>query len=57
VAELYAYIDVMVADRCRNLRDDLLSDLILAEADGDELTADELRMLISTLLTSKSTLA
>jgi cytochrome P450 len=55
--ELYAYIDVMVAERCWKPADDLLSDLIRVEVDGDELTADELRMLVSGLLTSKSTLA
>ncbi len=47
---LYAYLDVMVADRCRSLGDDLLSDLILTEAGGDELTAEELRALVVTLL-------
>jgi cytochrome P450 len=57
VAELYAYIDGMVPERCSKPAEDLLSDLIRVEVDGDELTADELRMLISTLLTSKSTLA
>jgi cytochrome P450 len=50
--ELHSYIDVMVADRCRKLTDDVLSELILAEADGDELEADEFRMLVGTLLTA-----
>jgi cytochrome P450 len=49
-AELDAYVDDMVADRRRNLTDDLLSDLIRAEHDGDRLNADELRMMVASLL-------
>ena len=45
-----SYIDDMVATRRRNLTDDLLSDLIRAEADGEHLTAEELRALVGTLL-------
>ena len=45
-----SYIDDMVATRRRNLTDDLLSDLIRAEADGERLTAEELRALVGTLL-------
>jgi cytochrome P450 len=48
--ELDAYIDVMVANRRETLTDDLLSDLIRAEDDGDRLSADELRMLVAGLL-------
>jgi cytochrome P450 len=48
--ELDAYIDVMVANRRETLTDDLLSDLIRAEDDGDRLNADELRMLVASLL-------
>ena len=48
--ELDAYIDDMVAQRRRNLTDDLISQLIRAEDDGDRLTADELRMLAESLL-------
>jgi cytochrome P450 len=48
--ELDAYIDVMVANRRQALTDDLLSDLIRAEDDGDRLDADELRMLVAGLL-------
>jgi cytochrome P450 len=48
--ELDAYIDVMVANRRQTLTDDLLSDLIRAEDDGDRLNADELRMLVAGLL-------
>ena len=41
--ELDAYIDDMVAQRRNNLTDDLISELIRAEDEGDRLTADELR--------------
>ena len=48
--ELDAYIDDMVAQRRYKLTDDLISDLIRAEDDGDHLNADELRMLAAGLL-------
>ena len=48
--ELDAYIDDMVAQRRHTLTDDLISELIRAEDDGDRLTADELRMLAAGLL-------
>ena len=48
--ELDAYVDDMVAHRRHTLTDDLLSDLIRAEDDGDRLNADELRMLAAGLL-------
>jgi cytochrome P450 len=48
--ELDAYINGMVAQRRRNLTDDVISKLIRAEDDGDRLTADELRMLAEVLL-------
>jgi cytochrome P450 len=48
--ELDAYIDDMVAQRRRNLTDDLISELIRAEDDGDRLSTDELRMLAEGLL-------
>jgi cytochrome P450 len=48
--ELDAYIDEMVAQRRHTLTDDLISDLIRAEDDGDRLDADELRMLAAGLL-------
>ena len=44
------YIDDMIATRGENLTDDLLSDLIRAEDDGDRLTHSELLMLASGLL-------
>ncbi len=49
-AELDAYVDEMVAERRHRLTDDLLSDLIRAEDDGDRLNADELRMTVAGLL-------
>jgi cytochrome P450 len=48
--ELDAYVDQMVAERRHHLTDDLLSNLIRAEDDGDRLTADELRMTVAGLL-------
>ena len=48
--ELDAYIDEMVAHRRPTLTDDLISELIRAEDDGDRLSADELRMLAAGLL-------
>jgi cytochrome P450 len=48
--ELDAYVDEMVARRRSSLTDDLLSDLIRAEDDGDRLDAAELRMLAGGLL-------
>jgi cytochrome P450 len=48
--ELDAYVDGMVAQRRHTLTDDLISELIRAEDDGDHLSADELRMLAAGLL-------
>ncbi|WP_310773587.1 cytochrome P450 [Mycobacterium sp. Z3061] len=48
--ELDAYVDDMVAVRRNTLTDDLLSELIRAESDGDRLTIDELRMLVAGFL-------
>lgn len=48
--EFDAYIDDMVAQRRDRLSDDLISELIRAEDDGDRLTIDELRMLAAGLL-------
>jgi cytochrome P450 len=47
---LDAYTDAMVARRRHALTDDLLSDLIRAEDDGDRLSASDLRMLVAGLL-------
>ena len=48
--QLDDYVDEMVAQRRHSLTDDLLSDLIRAEDDGDRLDAAELRMLAGGLL-------
>jgi cytochrome P450 len=48
--ELEAYLDDMVSLRHHALTDDLLSDMMRAEMDGDRLTHDELLMLTATLL-------
>jgi cytochrome P450 len=48
--ELDAYVDDMIAARRDNLTDDLLSELIRAESDGDRLNLDELRMLVAGFL-------
>ena len=48
--EMDDYVDVMVAQRRRSLSDDLISDLIRAEDEGDRLSRDELRMLAAGIL-------
>ena len=48
--ELDDYVDEMVARRRHSLTEDLLSDLIRAEDDGDRLDAAELQMLAGGLL-------
>jgi cytochrome P450 len=48
--ELDAYVEDMVARRRLHLTDDLISELIRAEEDGDRLTAEELVMLAEGLL-------
>jgi cytochrome P450 len=47
---LYQYVDVMIADRCRVPGDDLLSNLIQTEVDGEELTVDDLRAIVASLV-------
>jgi cytochrome P450 len=49
-AALDAYVDDMVAERRLALTDDLISELIRAEDDGDRLNTGELRMLAGGLL-------
>ena len=48
--ELDAYLEDLITQRRASLTDDLISDLIRAEDDGDRLTHDELLMLCVTLL-------
>ncbi len=50
IAAWAAYLEDMVTRRRHTLTDDLISDLIRAEDDGDRLTHDELLMLAATLL-------
>ena len=47
---LSAYVDVLVADRCRTPGDDVVSDLIAHEVDGSALTADEIRAVVVAVL-------
>ncbi|WP_326545078.1 cytochrome P450 [Mycolicibacterium sp. ND9-15] len=49
-AELDDYVDGMVAERRKSLTDDLISELIRAEDDGDRLAIEELRMLAAGIL-------
>jgi cytochrome P450 len=48
--EMDDYIDVMVAQRRQSLTDDLISELIHAEDEGDRLSREELRMLAVAIL-------
>ena len=48
--ELYAYVDVMIADRCRRPGDDLLSELIATGVDGEDLIVDELRAVVAAMV-------
>jgi hypothetical protein len=48
--DLDAYVDVMIADRCCRTSDDLLSDLILIGVAGLDLTADEIKLAVATML-------
>lgn len=48
--DLDAYIDDMVTRRRQAMTDDLVSELIRTEDDGDRLSGDELRMLVAALL-------
>jgi cytochrome P450 len=62
VAEFYAYEDELIASRRTQPGDDLITDLIHAEEEGDRLSDDELRNLILNILvggvdTSQSQLA
>jgi cytochrome P450 len=50
LAGMFDYLDTMMAQRRADPHDDLLSDLLRAEQDGDRLTSAELRSLVSLLL-------
>ncbi len=47
---LCQYVDVMIADRCRKPGGDLLSQLIELEVDGEELTVDDIRRYVVSLV-------
>jgi cytochrome P450 len=49
--ELYYYVDVMIAERCRKPADDLMTTLTALEVDGTELTVDDIRRFVATLVT------
>ena len=44
---LHQYVDVMIADRCRRPRGDLLSALIDLEVDGKELSVDDIHNFVT----------
>jgi cytochrome P450 len=48
--ELHAYVDVMIADRCRKPGDDLLSQLIGLEVDGEDLSVDDVHRFAAALV-------
>jgi hypothetical protein len=50
IAGLYACCDELIAKRRENPGDDLISALIAAEAEGESLSTDELRILVNTLV-------
>lgn len=50
VDTLHQYIDVMIAERCRRPSDDLLTTLIALEIDGRELTDEDIRSFVATLV-------
>jgi hypothetical protein len=49
--ELRAYVDVMIASRCRTPGSDLLSKLIEDGIDGEDLTVDEVHAAVAAMLT------
>jgi cytochrome P450 len=62
VSEFYAWADELIAERRGSPGEDLITDLIAAEADGERLSHDELRNLVLNVLvggvdTSQSQLA
>ncbi|HMK10881.1 MAG TPA: cytochrome P450 [Acidimicrobiales bacterium] len=50
--EVDAYIDAMVEERRRDPRDDLMTELVHAEDEGERLTREELRMLAGAVLSA-----
>ena len=50
IIELYALMDEVTADRRAHPRDDFVTGLVRAEADGDRLSRDELRVMLVNLV-------
>jgi cytochrome P450 len=50
--ELRAYLDVMIADKCRQTGHDLLSTLIQLQVDGQDLTVNDLQVIVTSLVAS-----
>lgn len=50
---LYQYVDVMIADRCRQPGDDLLTRLIELDVDGRELSVDDIHRFVASLVTGR----
>jgi hypothetical protein len=50
LADLYGYVDRVIAQRRQRSADDLLSALVAAETDGDRLKVEELRSLVIGLI-------
>jgi len=48
--ELHAYVDVMIAIRCTNPGTDLLSELIATGVGGEDLTVDELHVIVAAMV-------
>jgi cytochrome P450 len=55
IDELYAYLDVMIAERCSRATDDLLSELIRLNVDDDGLTVDDLHTIVAVLVAGAAT--
>jgi len=55
IVELYALMDEVVADRRAHPRDDFVTGLVQAEADGDRLSRDELRVMLVNLVLAGET--
>jgi cytochrome P450 len=48
--QLYSHLDVMIAERCAHPGEDLLTELIRLEVDGQGLTVDDLRTIVAVLV-------
>ncbi|MGV0792448.1 hypothetical protein [Mycolicibacterium sp. XJ1819] len=48
---LHQYVDVMIAERCYQPGDDLVSRLIELEVDGEELSVEDIHRYVASLVT------